>query len=572
MLQRSNSYHVIAHAPWEKAVCILLIAGSLLYYWSVFFYYALNAGQADEFVDVLWFFEIYFSQEQWLEKLAVIALPNHEHVTIFNHLVYLAHYALFGQINFFHYMLIGHLIVLACCYFLAEWLQKVVGWWYGLALAFGIFLNLFYWNASFWAMTALSNQAVVLFAILAARSAAHNSGAITTPLMWALLAVTTQFNGLLVLPALIASSFVVSTVERKRQNWKQLLVWAGAFLVAAAAYVAYENPFAQDHLWRYVNYTDPGNIAEYFKPSYGLPVSTARALLNIPLTFLSAVGATVLALGGWMIASLAGAAILLLLLHAGLRKAPVLRDTFWLALLLFALASVALVAIGRGFAFGPESGLLYRYRLYSFLLLVLLAGAVLFRQQKRQTLLMFLLAGLSIQLCSLHVLDDIAVERENIQVSHYNWMVDGGLGRSRMPFYPHNQDVRLLNAYSDGYYNAYQAVDSRHKPTAVIKVSGENCSSGQATNPAIKAWSKKPKAVAVEIMLDVVPSTEPLQLLFCGSHSAYLVTLDMHNVNQEEGKYWPILVLKKQLPPSQYRVLLQQADASNKVLGDITFP
>jgi hypothetical protein len=297
MLQRSNSYRVIAQAPWEKAVCILLIAGSLLYYWSVFFYYALNAGQADEFVDVLWFFEIYFSQEHWLEKLAVIALPNHEHVTIFNHLVYLAHYALFGQINFFHYMLIGHLIVLACCYFLAEWLQKVVGWWYGLALAFGIFLNLFYWNASFWAMTALSNQAVVLFAILAARSAAHNSGAITTPLMWALLAVTTQFNGLLVLPALIASSFVVATVERKRQNWKQLLVWAGAFLVAAAAYVAYENPFAQDHLWRYVNYTDPGKIAEYFKPSFGVPVSAARAAMNVPLTFLSAIGATVLGLG-----------------------------------------------------------------------------------------------------------------------------------------------------------------------------------------------------------------------------------------------------------------------------------
>lgn len=136
-----NSNRLVAKKPWEKMACLLLITASTLYYWAVFFYYALDAGQADEFVDTLWFFEIYFGQESWLDKLAVIALPNHEHVTIFNHIVYLVHYALFKQVNFLHYEIIGHFIILTCCLLLADWLQKTIGWWYALALSFGLFLN-----------------------------------------------------------------------------------------------------------------------------------------------------------------------------------------------------------------------------------------------------------------------------------------------------------------------------------------------------------------------------------------------------------------------------------------------
>jgi len=180
---------IVAQKPWEKAACFFLIIGSLSYYWLVFFQNALDAGQGDDFVDVLWFFEIFRAQTSWLDKLAVIALPNHEHVTIFNHLVYLADYALFRQLNFFHYMVVGHLIVLGCCLILAEWLRKSVGWWFSLAIAFGMFLSLFYWHASFWAMTALSNQALILFALLAARSTSNNPDAVVIPLLWAMLAV-----------------------------------------------------------------------------------------------------------------------------------------------------------------------------------------------------------------------------------------------------------------------------------------------------------------------------------------------------------------------------------------------
>lgn len=575
MQQRTEQCSLKANTPWEKTVCFMLIAGSLLYYWSVFFHYPLNAGQADDFVDALWFFEIYREQGHWLDKLAVIALPNHEHVTIFNHLVYLAHYALFKQINFFHYMLIGHLLVLVCCILFAEWIQKSVGWWYALALAFGLFLNLFYWHASFWAITALSNQAVILFAMLAARSAVRDENAITAPLAWALLAVTTQFNGLLVLPALAASSFVVAWIGGRSQNWRQLIVWSGAFILVAAAYIRYENPFSQDHLWRYAIYTDPENIANYSRPlREGIEHGVAY-LWNVPLTLLSMAGSSVFGLTQWVPAAVLGGALLGILCLSGVGPRAI-TDRFWWTILFFVVASIALVAIGRGLAFGPASGMQYRYRLYSFLLVLLFAGSGLRIKPKRLTLWSLMLAALLVQLSSLHVLDDIAVERKNVEISHYNWLVDGGMGRTQMSSYPHNQDRRLLNAYQRDYYNPYEAIDARNRPLKVASVDSAACNAGMdelpSGAPAISVWSKKAKALAVEIQLGIDASVDPAELLFCDNTSAYVVTLGVRNIDHTTGKYWPILVLKKQLPPSQYRVLLRQDDGRYKLLGEAVFP
>ena len=176
MLMPAEQNPLVARTAWEKCLCLLLVVLCLGYGETVFFHFALNAGQADDFVDALWFFEIFRSQPDLWGKLAVLPLPNHEHITVFNHLVYLCHYWLFGEINFFHYMVIGQLIVMLCCLVLADWLKATVGWWYALALSFGLFFNLFYWHASYWAMTALSNQAVILFALLAARSGPTTSG------------------------------------------------------------------------------------------------------------------------------------------------------------------------------------------------------------------------------------------------------------------------------------------------------------------------------------------------------------------------------------------------------------
>jgi hypothetical protein len=113
MTQPANSLSRFHLTATEKFCCCAVLSGTLIFYWSTLWTQPINAAHADEFVDVLWFIEIFLSRAHWQEWWAVIALPNHEHVTIFNHVVYLIDYALFKKIHFLHYVWVGNAIVLA---------------------------------------------------------------------------------------------------------------------------------------------------------------------------------------------------------------------------------------------------------------------------------------------------------------------------------------------------------------------------------------------------------------------------------------------------------------------------
>lgn len=556
-----------------KLLCLLLVLAALGWYWSVLLRFAHNMGQGDDFVDVLWFFEIFLSREHWLGQLAVLALPNHEHVTVFNHLLYLAAYALIGEVNFTHHILLGHVVLLASALLLAGWLRQRVGWWYAVAIAVLLYVNLFYWHASLWAITALSNQAVILFALLAARAHYRQPQAIVAPLCWTVAATATQFNGLLVLPALVVASVLAAWQQGLPFNRRQLLVWCAAFAGLVTAYFSYESPFAADHLWRYVNYTEPHLLPEYLAHSAqeGGEFAWQRVALVLP-TLLAVAGATVFGEAQLWPALLLGA-VLLVLLAQQLLSARM--DRFWLVALAFATASVLLIAIGRGIGFGAEAGLLSRYRLYGFLLLVLAAGGMLQSGNGRRRLAVVLLAGVLVQVLSWQVLDDIALEKQRVRQSHYYWLVDGGLARSQMPFYPHNQDWRLFHAFQRGYYSAYDAIDAQHKPQSVQPAPAGECDTVAGATPAatrVQAWSKKARALAMELQVDIEPQPGTLALLFCSEAGAFRLWLGREQVNEQAGRYYPVLVLKNQLPPSQYRVYWQPAGHSVQLVGTVAFP
>ena len=364
-------------------------------------------------------------------------------------------------------------------------------------------------------------------------------------------------------------------MNKQKINRIQITVWLAAFLLSTGCYVAYENPLALDHLWRYVNYTEPQLLQEYLvkNPANSAEIGWSNIFQGLSAA-LATIGASVFSASQVAAAILLGSVIFSCIVWLAWKTA-VSADRFWVILVFFALASIGLIAVGRGAFLGAEAGLLYRYRLYSFLLIFLLAGGLCRIKYTAALLWVLVAGGFIVQISSLHVLKDIGIERKNIKVSHYNWLVDGGMGRSQMPFYPHNQDWRLFHAYERGYYNPYQAIDSYHKPLAIVKAESDTCitvlSSSEA-QPEITAWSKKAKALAVEIQLGIEPAIQPAGLLFCDGANGYLVTVDKHNINPETGKYWPLLLLKKQLPPSQYSVLLQQVDGIYKPLGDIAFP
>lgn len=573
MAMQPDHPHPPATTLAGKLLCLILVSAALGWYWSVLLRFAHNMGQGDDFVDVLWFFEIFLSREHWLDQLAALALPNHEHVTVFNHLLYLAAYALTGEVNFIHHILLGHAVLLLSALLLADWLRARIGWWYALAMAVLLYVNLFYWHASLWAITALSNQAVILFALLAARAHDRQPQAIVAPLCWSVCAAATQFNGLLVLPALVVASVIAAWQQSLPQHGRQLLAWCAAFAGLVAVYFSYESPFAADHLWRYVNYTEPHLLPEYLAHSAqeGGEFAWQRVVLVLP-TLLAVAGATVFGEAQLWPAMLLGGAVLALLAQQLLSAR---MDRFWLVALAFATASVLLIAIGRGIGFGAEAGLLSRYRLYGFLLLVLAVGGVLQSCTGRRVLAAVLLGGVLVQAMSWQVMDDIAQEKQRVRQSHYYWLIDGGLARSQMPFYPHNQDWRLFHAFQRGYYSAYEAIDTRHKPQSVQPVPASECAAVASEAPVaerVSAWSKKARALAVELQVDIAAQPETVVLLFCGEAGAFRVFLGREQVDEQAGRYYPVLVLKNQLPPSQYHVYWWRVGHSAQLLGNVAFP
>lgn len=551
-------------------LCVALVAGTLCHYWYVMQTHMLDAPQGDDFVDILWFFEIFLSRERWQEKLDALFFANHEHITLLNHLLYLLHYRLVGIVNVTHYVWIGHVFVLASCAVLARWLASKTDVLLAITLAIVCYLNLFFWDSSFWPMTAISNQAVILFALLAAWSYQKNPQNILPPLGWALAATASQFNGLCVFLALLLAMFFESWQTGKNLDRRQCLLVLLAMVVTSTAYALRENPFSvAEHLNRFILYTEPEQIADFHPPSFTLPppATLARDLaLRVPASVIGAFGATIWAQDQLLPAVITGV-ILLGLFGYSLRRNGTI-DRFSLLLFFFCLASLLLIALGRSLFFGAENCLLSRYRMYGFLMLLMAGNGFLQGRTRQASIIILLFAGVLTQFASRQILPALEKNRDDVAMTYYYWLIDGGMGRERMVFYPHNRDVRLLHAYQRGYYNPMHAIDARHQPLSVTQATPVQCpadstatNTGTVTAPALKAWSKKPSAIAVEITLTNtdVPADKQTELWFCNDTAAYRVLLSAAQYNPDSGNYWPQLLLKKQLPPAQYRSYLHIA-------------
>ncbi|MBK8288377.1 MAG: hypothetical protein IPK95_06895 [Cellvibrionales bacterium] len=99
-----------------------------------------------------------------LQKIGAFFYPNNEHITFFSHLVYFTQYQLLGEIRFYPLILIGHLIIVATACLMGTAIDNSRRPFYFATITIG-YINLYCWDSSFKAMTAISNQAVLLFAV-----------------------------------------------------------------------------------------------------------------------------------------------------------------------------------------------------------------------------------------------------------------------------------------------------------------------------------------------------------------------------------------------------------------------
>ncbi|HNI38001.1 MAG TPA: hypothetical protein PKZ68_06875, partial [Pseudomonadales bacterium] len=290
-----------------------------------------NTPKFDDLNDVFGFFKQLAFAQTPLQKIGAFFYPNNEHVTAFSHLLYFLQYQLLGEIRFYGLTLIGHLIIVATGCVLGCTINNARRPFYFALFTIG-YLNLYYWDSSFKAMTAISNQAVILFS-LAALFALVRCKNFALGIFFALLATFSQGNGVLIW--LVGAIILLLNAETQTRRFVTLALWLSC---AVSAYVLYA--------WARHTYGSPSPISLAYLQAHWQNTWLWQ-MLGAVLAFL---GSTVFSAVHLGIAIALGGVALLVALFWLLR----FRQRDWLisGVLLFILAAMFLKAVATGITLG----------------------------------------------------------------------------------------------------------------------------------------------------------------------------------------------------------------------------
>lgn len=273
--------------------------------------------------------------------------PHVDHLILPVKLLGELQWRLFGRVDFAWYVYIGNLSLFGlylCWRATFPALRERPLWQLMAALAL---FNLSYWEASIWAMTALSNLPVLVLAWASLIWLAKPTrGAFGVGLALAVMATFTQGNGLL----LFAAGVLVLAPQRR---WKALAAWLAVGTALAIFYIS---------LRRY--YVVETGIAN----ASGLLLSRPHEVVGFFLVFVGA------AMKSATLAAIAGATVLTGLALAWWRI-PASRSLVvfaWVGLLVLS----ALAATWSRASIGVEAALSSRYSLYGCVLLAVLIGMI----------------------------------------------------------------------------------------------------------------------------------------------------------------------------------------------------
>lgn len=273
--------------------------------------------------------------------------PHVDHLILPVKLLGELQWRLFGRVDFAWYIYIGNLSLFGlylCWRATFPALRERPLWHLMAALAL---FNLSYWEASIWAMTALSNLPVLVLAWSSLIWLAKPTrGAFGVGLALAVLATFTQGNGLL----LFAAGVLILAPQRR---WKALAAWLVVGTALAIFYIS---------LRRY--YVIETGIAN----ASGLLLTRPWQVLQFFLVFLGA------AMKSVSVATVAGAALLVGLALAWWRV-PASRSLVVLAWVGLLVLSVLAATWSRA-TIGVDVALSSRYSLYGCMLLAVLLGMV----------------------------------------------------------------------------------------------------------------------------------------------------------------------------------------------------
>ncbi|GAB4005383.1 hypothetical protein GCM10028808_05070 [Spirosoma migulaei] len=274
----SDSSSQTPKAPaFQYLLLSALLAIPAILYYATIYTNAYNFPYEDDFNSALSFIADYTSGKLTTgEKLNLIVWQYNEHRIVFDRLVFLTDYWLFGQLNFVHLILVGNLALLLVGYLFLKVAfrglplnQKLL---YLLPVAYSLF-SFQYWELSTWSMAALQNLYVIpfaLFSIYSLNQAGRRAFAFACAA--AILATFTSGNGMFTFMVGIPLLVLL-------KSYRKLALWV---LIGGATVGFYftnyiRPPYHPDIVDSLFNHT--GRAISYFFSLTGSMVGIGRAKL-----------------------------------------------------------------------------------------------------------------------------------------------------------------------------------------------------------------------------------------------------------------------------------------------------
>lgn len=498
-----------------------------------------NTPKFDDLNDVFGFFKQLALAQTPLQKIGAFFYPNNEHVTAFSHLLYFLQYQLLGEIRFYGLTLIGHLIIVATGCVLGCIINNSRKPFYFALFTIG-YLNLYYWDSSFKAMTAISNQAVILFS-LATLFALVRCKNFSMGIFFALLATFSQGNGVLIW--LVGTVILLLNPETQTQRFVKLALWLSC---AISAYVLYA--------WARHTYGTPSPISLVYLQEHWQNAWLWQ-ILGAVLAFL---GSTVFSAVHLGVAMLLGGIAMLATLFWLLR----FRQRDWLisGVLLFILASALTAGVMRGLASGAEGSLESRYKMYSLIFVLLLSVAAIeywlpVRWRQRAAALL-LLTALSIQLSAFRAVPFIQSQAQRFHVSMTTWLQDGDFRRQAI-YFPPMSDHFLFVAEHLHLFNFMQFAPEAAILRRLPVVAGQNCpATSTPVDPCSITIRHRGNALAVVVSADSTLPALPATITLCDTQTDAVMAFAIPET-APALQTW--LIPEAEIPAGHYRVLLQPA-------------
>ncbi len=341
MSQRASQFLV--------SLTLLIPIGIFFWVWD---YYAINIPKWDDHALKAFLLE-YLQAPDFSGKIQALFSQHNEHRIALTRFIALLDYEVFGALNFKRLMFYGNVILLG----------MIVLWWvllknnrkpfYALIPVPFIWLTLSHYENMYWGMASVQNFGVVVLSAWALYCCvSRRRGPFIASLLLAALACLTSGNGLLVLP-------IGAILLLLAPRWRRLMIWlavSGGYLLVY--FFDFQRSSASPDAHFGVGTFVKGYL--YFLGTFAeaFPVQNhARACLILgAIIFLVAV-------------SIGFGTLFRLVRNRYEYDYAKITDLFCLGIILFVLGT-ALVVVYSRVGFGLEGLLTSRYKIYSFLLLL----------------------------------------------------------------------------------------------------------------------------------------------------------------------------------------------------------